>query len=124
MITLYTWRDNIGDTKVNQPNYVATLRDYIWHKNFPRSILLSILHYQLNFGSLVDMKKVNGVHRSKQNKVEANHDINHIAVDSLEAIIITGGETKGFVINNLDTELESLDQGVGTYDWSYNRNIT
>ena len=38
-------------------------------------------------------------------------------------IVTPDGETEEFITDLLDADFEGIDQGTGTYDWSYNKQL-
>ena len=95
MLTSYKpWRDNASETKVNHPDYVDALRDFMWKIQFPRSILVSIIQRQLHIGSPVDIDEADDIRRSQQNGLQGDDCISNVAADDLEAAVTPDGETE------------------------------
>ena len=56
MLTLYKpWLKSHSETMISHSSYKIALQDYMWDKEFPRSILLDILQCKINLDERVDL---------------------------------------------------------------------
>ena len=124
MLTFYKpWSKTVEDLKLPFIAYKRILMEYMWNEEFPRSILRTLLHCQLNIGSNVDLNEAANITAPTDQGTEGDNIVpNHVDND-IDGIVTPETDMTPEMTDLLENDLLKLDLRCDGYDWSANKNL-